>query len=85
MSALIFDTHKFIKRLTEAGMPLGQAEVLAEEQAKLYILKVRMLSPKVCMLFISKSRCHSLLYAAGFAPLTISKLAKYVQIIECLR
>jgi hypothetical protein len=35
MSALIFDTHKFIKRLTEAGMPLGQAEVLAEEQTKL--------------------------------------------------
>jgi len=35
MSTLIFDTHKFIKRLTEAGMPLGQAEVLAEEQAKL--------------------------------------------------
>ena len=35
MSALTFDTHKFIKRLTEAGMPLGQAEVLAEEQAKL--------------------------------------------------
>ena len=35
MSTLIFDTHKFIKRLTEAGMPLGQAEVLAEEQTKL--------------------------------------------------
>ena len=35
MRALIFDTHKFIKRLTEAGMPLGQAEVLAEEQTKL--------------------------------------------------
>ena len=35
MSALTFDTHKFIKRLTEAGMPLGQAEVLAEEQTKL--------------------------------------------------
>lgn len=35
MSALTFDTHKFIKRLTEAGMPLGQAEVLAEEQIKL--------------------------------------------------
>jgi hypothetical protein len=35
MSTLTFDTHKFIKRLTEAGMPLGQAEVLAEEQAKL--------------------------------------------------
>ena len=35
MSALAFDTHKFIKRLTEAGMPLGQAEVLADEQTKL--------------------------------------------------
>ena len=35
MSALTFDTHKFIKRLTEAGMPLGQAEVLADEQTKL--------------------------------------------------
>lgn len=35
MRALTFDTHKFIKRLTEAGMPLGQAEVLAEEQTKL--------------------------------------------------
>ena len=34
MSTLTFDTHKFIKRLTEAGMPLGQAEALAEEQAK---------------------------------------------------
>jgi len=35
MSTLTFDTHKFIKRLTEAGMPLGQAEVLADEQTKL--------------------------------------------------
>jgi len=35
MSAITFDTHRFIKRLTEAGMPLLQAEVLAEEQAKL--------------------------------------------------
>lgn len=35
MGALTFDTHKFIKRLTEAGMPLGQAEVLAEEQTRL--------------------------------------------------
>ncbi|MFA6971094.1 MAG: hypothetical protein WC208_06780 [Gallionella sp.] len=35
MSTLTFDTHKFVKRLTEAGMPVGQAEVLAEEQAKL--------------------------------------------------
>ena len=35
MSVLTFDTHKFIKRLTEAGMPLGQAEILADEQTKL--------------------------------------------------
>ncbi|GAB4122232.1 MAG: hypothetical protein Fur0026_14220 [Sideroxydans sp.] len=35
MSTLTFDTHKFIKRLTEAGMPLNQAEVLADEQTKL--------------------------------------------------
>ena len=35
MSAITFDTHRFIKRLTEAGMPLLQAEVLAEEQTKL--------------------------------------------------
>jgi hypothetical protein len=35
MSALAFDSHKFIKRLTEAGIPLGQAEVLADEQTKL--------------------------------------------------
>ena len=35
MSAITFDTHKFIKRLTEAGMPLIQAEILAEEQTRL--------------------------------------------------
>ena len=36
MSAAIpFDTHAFIKRLTAVGMPEQQAEVLAEEQAKL--------------------------------------------------
>jgi hypothetical protein len=35
MSAIAFDTHAFIKRLTNAGMPELQAEVLAEEQAKL--------------------------------------------------
>lgn len=32
---MVFDTHNFVKRLTAAGMPLGQAEVLAEEQARL--------------------------------------------------
>ena len=30
-----FDTHRFVKRLTEAGMPTCQAEVLAEEQVAL--------------------------------------------------
>ena len=35
MSAIAFDTHAFIKRLVAAGMPEAQAEVLAEEQAKL--------------------------------------------------
>lgn len=35
MSAITFDTHKFIKRLTAVGMPEEQAEVLAEEQAQL--------------------------------------------------
>ncbi len=35
MAAIAFDTHAFIKRLTNAGMPEIQAEVLAEEQAKL--------------------------------------------------
>ncbi len=32
MSAITFDTHAFIKRLTAAGMPELQVEVLAEEQ-----------------------------------------------------
>ena len=27
-----FDSHQFVKRMTEAGMPLAQAEALAEEQ-----------------------------------------------------
>ena len=35
MSAIAFDTHAFIKRLTGAGMPEAQAEILAEEQARL--------------------------------------------------
>jgi hypothetical protein len=35
MSTITFDTHKFVKRLTEAGMPLNQAEILADEQTKL--------------------------------------------------
>ena len=35
VSAIAFDTHAFIKRLVHAGMPEAQAEVLADEQAKL--------------------------------------------------
>ena len=34
--ALNFDTHAFVKRLTQAGMPEDQAEVLANGQADLY-------------------------------------------------
>ncbi|KAG0304900.1 hypothetical protein BGZ97_001309 [Linnemannia gamsii] len=35
MSKLIFDTYEFIKRLTAAGMPLEQAEILSDQQARL--------------------------------------------------
>ena len=35
MATITFDTHAFIKHLVNAGMPEGQAEALAEEQAKL--------------------------------------------------
>ncbi|WP_339058115.1 DUF1640 domain-containing protein [Candidatus Regiella endosymbiont of Tuberolachnus salignus] len=35
MSSLVFDTHNFVKKLTKAGMPEAQAEVLASEQANL--------------------------------------------------
>lgn len=35
MSTITFDTHRFVKRLVQAGMTEAQAEILAEEQAKL--------------------------------------------------
>jgi hypothetical protein len=35
MSAIPFDAHAFVKRRISAGMPEGQAEILAEEQTKL--------------------------------------------------
>ena len=35
MAAIMFDTHAFVKELTEAGMPEAQAEVLARSQAEL--------------------------------------------------
>ena len=35
MGTVSFDTHTFVKRLTQAGMPEAQAEVLADSQAKL--------------------------------------------------
>ena len=34
MQNVAFDTHAFVKRLTGAGMPEPQAEVLAEEQSR---------------------------------------------------
>ena len=33
--ALAFDTHKYVKRLTAAGMPEPQAEIIAYEQRSL--------------------------------------------------
>ncbi len=35
MATLTFDTHAFVKELTQAGMPEAQAEVLAHSQATL--------------------------------------------------
>ncbi len=35
MGNAAFDTHAYVKRLTGAGMPEPQAEVLAEEQSRL--------------------------------------------------
>lgn len=35
MSNVAFNTHSFVKRLTEVGMPAEQAEVLADSYATL--------------------------------------------------
>ena len=35
MATLAFDTHAFVKELTQAGMPEAQAEVLARSQTTL--------------------------------------------------
>ena len=35
MSTIVFDTHAFVKELTQVGMPEEQAEVLARSQATL--------------------------------------------------
>ena len=35
MASAIFDTHAFVKRLTAVGMPLEQAEILADEHARM--------------------------------------------------
>ena len=40
MTAMIFDTHAFVKELTQAGMPEEQAEVLAQSQAALIAEKL---------------------------------------------
>ena len=35
MSTISFDTRTFVKHLTQAGMPIAQAEVLADSQTRL--------------------------------------------------
>lgn len=35
MSAIVFDINAYVKRLVLAGMPEAQAEVIADQQAKL--------------------------------------------------
>ena len=35
MSTVVFDTHAFVKQMTQVGMPEEQAEVLANSQATL--------------------------------------------------
>jgi hypothetical protein len=35
MATAILDTHAFVKRLTAAGMPVEQAEILADEHARM--------------------------------------------------
>jgi hypothetical protein len=35
MASALFDPHAFVKKLTEAGMPEPQAEILADEQMRL--------------------------------------------------
>lgn len=37
MASVAFDTHKFVKELTGAGMDVGQAEVLARNYADLLV------------------------------------------------
>jgi hypothetical protein len=36
MATVIFDSHAFVKRLTAAGMPVEQAEILADEHARVF-------------------------------------------------
>lgn len=40
MSALIFDTHKFVIKMTKLGMPQPQAEALAESNLELLETKL---------------------------------------------
>ena len=35
MASITFDTHQFVKNLSAVGMPVEQAEVLADAQKKL--------------------------------------------------
>ena len=40
MTTMTFDTHDFVKEMTQAGMPEEQAEVLAQSQAALIAEKL---------------------------------------------
>lgn len=35
MATITFDTHEFVKKMTAVGMPIEQAEVLADSQKRL--------------------------------------------------
>jgi hypothetical protein len=46
MSAIDFDVHAFVKRLTAAGVPESQARVLADEQRR-FIAEIRLRESKL--------------------------------------
>jgi hypothetical protein len=73
-ASLIFDTHAFVKRLTQAGMPVEQAKALADEHAQLVLGKsppslIAYLDKKLDRLFIR------LLVSFGFITLLATGIA----------
>ena len=73
MSIIAFDTHAFVKRLTATGMPEPQAEVLADEQAKLIENRV---ATKGGLETMRKEIVSELkLWTAGFTGLLLAALS----------